>query len=627
MKSSILNCGQGKQESELVRFTFQCPKLWQELQVTENDSVRFCDACQEKVFYCTDKQEAEQHARQGHCIAIASELTASVDHQYRTRRPVLGRPKHTKAWAKDIFDHQKHELVRAIRDYAARTSKADRQITVAEINYKDLSHVDLSGIDLRHVDLSNVNLSNTNLSHTNLSNANLSNAYLRDTNLSNANLSGVNLSHVWKDSFSFENINLDGAILEPEDKIQYLIYQGKRYHTERRISISIKEGDRTNKSQGIEYLQQALSMVKENSDCTPSQKYRPIEVEVLWELANKYLPEDEQKAEELYQQALLISQEIGDRSREAQILNKLGNIYLEREAKLEALKYFQQAQIIFEGLDKRANTVSNLRSLISICENISSEKYLLAEYYQKLLSYGIKNLNLLNKLAIFYADSGNKHKAFEYLQQAMSLQEKSINTLEITYLGAEIYLLKAIVEIYEGLSDFSSTLKYYKQLLSLKRRISVRPPEAESFNKIVQAYWLRYNNTRKPAQLLQYLLRLKTEAFLTPQEKKYPLDLCIGTLYLEQGKKHKAIKHYEQGIVALRQLRKQPKLRSYDLENLNSDRKRLLAIIDRHNNGSDKTLNLSSYSQRLLQDRESDRLDVEQIIEKITTIIIMVRYT
>ncbi|MEL6930970.1 MAG: hypothetical protein AAFO95_20440 [Cyanobacteria bacterium J06600_6] len=76
--SDILNCGQAKQKSELLRFSYQCPQSWENMQATENDSVRFCNACQESVFYCMSKQEAEQHTRQGNCVAIASELISNV---------------------------------------------------------------------------------------------------------------------------------------------------------------------------------------------------------------------------------------------------------------------------------------------------------------------------------------------------------------------------------------------------------------------------------------------------------------------------------------------------------------------------------------------------------------------
>ena len=107
--SDILNCGAAKQQNKLVRFTYQCPREWQALQQTENNSIHFCDACQENVFYCTNKEEAEEHALQGHCIAIASKLTTAVDFEYNNSTMIRGRvaktalPKRSQAWAKDIF--------------------------------------------------------------------------------------------------------------------------------------------------------------------------------------------------------------------------------------------------------------------------------------------------------------------------------------------------------------------------------------------------------------------------------------------------------------------------------------------------------------------------------------------
>ncbi|MEM7757009.1 MAG: pentapeptide repeat-containing protein [Cyanobacteria bacterium P01_A01_bin.40] len=636
MMSGILNCGQAKQESELVRFDYQCPKYWDNLQATEDESIRFCDACQENVFYCSDKQEAEQHALQGHCIAIARKLTNAVDKQYKKPHPpVMGMmkantlPEQKKAWAKDIFDYQKHQLVRAIRN---------RKITVTKIDYKDLSHADLSGVDLSYADLSGVDLFNTNLSGANLSHANLSGANLVKTNLSHANLSGIDLGQVlqesvaspkanrngidlvdpWEDSFASKKINIDGATLEPKDKIKYLIYRGRRYKS--------KEKDRA-----IECFQQALSINQELSNCgseasptdSASGRHRATEAKIIWQLASIHLLEDRQKAEKLYQQALSISQEIGDRYSEAQILNKFGNIYLRRQAKLEALKYFQQAQIIFEELDNRQKAASNIRSLISIHEDIGSNKYLLIEHYQKLLFFD-PNSRGMDELAVMYQELGDEQQAFEYSQQAISLRSKLVKHQQLIYLGAEIYLLKAIIEIYESLSDFSGALEYYQQLLSFKRSMSIRPPEVASFNRLIQYYW-KSSETQNPTKLLQDLLRLKTDKISLSNKL---IDLCIGKLYLEQGEKQKAIKHYEQGIVEVRQLRRQPQdIRTYTIKWYNSDRKRLLEVIDRLNNRSDITLNLSPYCQQLLQDRENNRLEIEQLIEKITAALIMLRYT
>ena len=79
--SDILNCGQGKQESELVRFRYRCPKNWNTLQKTKSDSIRFCDACQENVYYCV-YGEIAQHIKQGHCVAFSSKFVDNANTQH-----------------------------------------------------------------------------------------------------------------------------------------------------------------------------------------------------------------------------------------------------------------------------------------------------------------------------------------------------------------------------------------------------------------------------------------------------------------------------------------------------------------------------------------------------------------
>ncbi|MEN9360305.1 MAG: hypothetical protein RL095_1840 [Verrucomicrobiota bacterium] len=52
-----------------VSFKFQCPLKWEALQSTEDDAIRFCDQCREKVYYCATDAETIEHARAGHCVA------------------------------------------------------------------------------------------------------------------------------------------------------------------------------------------------------------------------------------------------------------------------------------------------------------------------------------------------------------------------------------------------------------------------------------------------------------------------------------------------------------------------------------------------------------------------------
>ena len=72
--SDILNCDRAIPK-ESIYFSYRCPRKWDVLESTSQQSVRFCQACQENVYYCTTKEDAEQHAKQGHCIVIDAQFS------------------------------------------------------------------------------------------------------------------------------------------------------------------------------------------------------------------------------------------------------------------------------------------------------------------------------------------------------------------------------------------------------------------------------------------------------------------------------------------------------------------------------------------------------------------------
>ena len=51
-------------------FKFRCPKRWGNLQRTPLLTVRFCESCWQKVYYCRTIDEAREHAACGHCVAV-----------------------------------------------------------------------------------------------------------------------------------------------------------------------------------------------------------------------------------------------------------------------------------------------------------------------------------------------------------------------------------------------------------------------------------------------------------------------------------------------------------------------------------------------------------------------------
>ncbi|MDH5394071.1 MAG: hypothetical protein OEY11_12855 [Gammaproteobacteria bacterium] len=64
----ILNCNVG--------FEFMCPKTWGRLDVTEKESVRYCNGCERNVYYCLTVDDVRVHAKAGNCVAFEYETRA-----------------------------------------------------------------------------------------------------------------------------------------------------------------------------------------------------------------------------------------------------------------------------------------------------------------------------------------------------------------------------------------------------------------------------------------------------------------------------------------------------------------------------------------------------------------------
>lgn len=63
---AIENCG--------VSFRYRCPKRWEHLQPTADESERFCEACRRKVYFCSTLVVAQTHAALGDCVAVDPRL-------------------------------------------------------------------------------------------------------------------------------------------------------------------------------------------------------------------------------------------------------------------------------------------------------------------------------------------------------------------------------------------------------------------------------------------------------------------------------------------------------------------------------------------------------------------------
>ena len=75
---------------ETVNWEFKCPRQWQDLQATNNPSIRFCVHCEKSVYYCANVEELNTFARQGKCIAWSNKPMDVLGETEYEDIPLLG---------------------------------------------------------------------------------------------------------------------------------------------------------------------------------------------------------------------------------------------------------------------------------------------------------------------------------------------------------------------------------------------------------------------------------------------------------------------------------------------------------------------------------------------------------
>ena len=76
-------------------FILKCPAYWDELGPTDQEGVRYCGACERKVFMCNTQDELRVRIEQNDCVAVRL-----PEHPMRSSydRPTLGVPSRNQDW-------------------------------------------------------------------------------------------------------------------------------------------------------------------------------------------------------------------------------------------------------------------------------------------------------------------------------------------------------------------------------------------------------------------------------------------------------------------------------------------------------------------------------------------------
>ncbi|MBD2164907.1 tetratricopeptide repeat protein [Calothrix membranacea FACHB-236] len=249
--------------------------------------------------------------------------------------------------------------------------------------------------------------------------------------------------------------------------------------------------------------------------------------EKFFEQGNKQLETSQfPDALQSFQQALNIYRAIGDNTRVAETLNKLGEVYTR-------LSQYQKAQ-------------ESLQSALTIFRN---QKHRLGE------ALALNHLGEVNR------HQGETQTALKYHEQALAIIRELGNRAE------EAASLHDIAAVYETQGKYENALKFYEQALLMRREVKDRAGEALTLIGLGNTYLsyiqlkLYYQAIKKPEEIKSYNDVLKyyqqALAIMGSVGNRGGVGWSlngIGMSYGALNKQEEALKFYEQALVKMREV-------------------------------------------------------------------------
>ncbi|MEO0373366.1 MAG: tetratricopeptide repeat protein [Cyanobacteria bacterium P01_A01_bin.17] len=253
---------------------------------------------------------------------------------------------------------------------------------------------------------------------------------------------------------------------------------------------------------------------------------------------------DYRQALEYYQQALVISQEVGDRQGEGVMLNNIGFIYDRTGDYSNALSFFERSIAVLEEFGNKGSIAQALHNIGGIYDTLGEYQRAL-DYYQQSLHIrqeidDQKGIGLsLNVIGLYYQKLGEYPEALDYYDQALSIRQ------EIGDRSGEGTTLSNIGSVYADLGEYEKALNFLTQSLSVRREIGELPGEAIVLGHIGTVH----HDLGNYSQALSYhsqSLGIRQEI---GDQKGIGSSLnSIGGVYGSLGRDLEALNYYEQAL-------------------------------------------------------------------------------
>ena len=276
---------------------------------------------------------------------------------------------------------------------------------------------------------------------------------------------------LWKECLILLNIPIPGK----QEEIVRLAYEV--------ISASIFKGYQilNDYTSGIEFGSKLLVFLRGCGETA-------LEGKVTLQLAKFYHDQSKYKeAKELYQKALGIIIEIGDRNGQAACYGNLGTVYQSLSQNSKAEEYQKKALVIRKEIGDREGEAACYGNLGIVYQSLG--QYGKAEEYQKKALVIGKEIGdregeaaCYGNLGIVYESLGQYGKAEEYMKRALVIKN------EIGNREGEAKCYGTLGSVYHSLSQYGKAEEYQKKALVIRKEIGDREGEAACYGNLGIVY-------------------------------------------------------------------------------------------------------------------------------------------
>ncbi|MEH2270827.1 MAG: tetratricopeptide repeat protein [Nostoc sp.] len=308
-----------------------------------------------------------------------------------------------------------------------------------------------------------------------------------------------------------------------------------------------------------------ISRLPEVRAVIPQKARSYDEAFILGMIANIYGTLNENtKALGYLEQALAISREIKDRILEADTLLGFGNIYgINLTEYTKAVGYLEQAlAILRESKEPKARSTQGLTLsfLGQFYLELGEKQKAFDAYNQALSLYHAENqpeqeAQALSGIATAYGRFGELKKQREYLDKALKIHKANND------LPGQASTLTSIALNYQNLGETEKALDYHRQALEIYRQTKDLFKQADTLSSIGLVYSSRGDSSSAEKYIQQALELQKTVQKQLEQDVKYQRKQIIilkniAISYYGLGDKQQQIYYLNQGRIIARELGK-----------------------------------------------------------------------